>query len=825
MTRRFEAARGARFRANDDGSYLSTGWLYFLVQRRARWLVVAMIAVTLGLAAVAARLNGSASEDGVPPAASTAGKPVIDEMYRWRPVAIGAGGFITGISIDDSGNTRVARADVHGAYLWDAQLDKWRQLVSATTFPETDRQQNGMNEGVYEIVVAPQDPERLYMAIKGGVYHSEDRGAHWTKAVGVPNMAVQFDANSRYRMYGPFLAVDPRDKNHVFFGTPNAGLWQSRDGGANWTQSASVPLPVQIEAAQKAPPGIMIWFDRSAGKATGQRIFVMVPGRGMFASGDGGASFAELTDVRGPSPKTLKQGVFTRDGSFIGVDPLGKRVWRWRAREGWADLSPSVPGARAWAAIAVHAPDDTIYILDEGGRIARSFDAGANWLPLLRSVSAGLKDPPWLRVANQGYFATAMIAFDPVDHDTLWIAAGTGVWRTTVAGALLRLSFVSESRGIEELVANDVVQPPGHAPLFASWDFGIHVRPDLDRYSTGYGPRERVIIAAQQIAITPALPGFVVTNASDTRLGCCAEDGQSVLAGYSTDGGKTWTRFTSLPQPPGTSANDPWRMSFGTIAVASGDPDTIVWEPSFNRAPFYTRDRGANWSRVAFPGERLPNTGSHAALHLQRKTLLADPLAPLTFYLVHSGSDSNPQLAGLWRTIDGGERWTKIFDGEIAPDSGFAAKLRAVPGRKGDLYFTSGVAGGTDTHLRHSNDGGMTWKVVAGVDHVDDIAFGKPMAGSSVPTIFLSGRVNGTYGLWRSVDDGKQWARLIDFPIGRLDQVTVMEGDKDVFGRVYIGYLGSGWMYGEPAPCTAVMLQASSIEQCNAVQPLVSALR
>ena len=58
----------------------------------------------------------------------------------------------------------------------------------------------------------------------------------------------------------------------------------------------------------------------------------------------------------------------------------------------------------------------------------------------------------------------------------------------------------------------------------------------------------------------------------------------------------------------------------GTIAVSSDDTSNIVWEPSFNRSPFYTKDRGLTWERVVFPGEQLPDTGSHSRYTFARKT-------------------------------------------------------------------------------------------------------------------------------------------------------------------------------------------------------------
>jgi hypothetical protein len=289
------------------------------------------------------------------------------------------------------------------------------------------------------------------------------------------------------------------------------------------------------------------------------------------------------------------------------------------------------------------------------------------------------------------------------------------------------------------------------------------------------------------------------------------------MAGYSLDNGAQWTKFRTLPTPPGTSSSDPWRMSFGTIAVSSSDVDNIVWEPSYNRSPFYTLDRGSTWARVQLPGEVLPRTGSHENIWYSRKTLAADRVRGGVFYLVHSGEGANPGLAGVWRSENGGVSWTRRYTGQIVQNSRYAAKLRAVPERAGELFFTNGVSGG-DTGLRRSTDGGATWRLVTNVTRVDDIAFGKKAPGASYPTIFISGRVSGQYGIWRSIDNAQTWVRVAMFPVGTLDQVTVIEGDKDVFGRVYVGYRGSGWLYGQPSPCVAQTYQQFSNSECFGVR-------
>jgi hypothetical protein len=171
----------------------------------------------------------------------------------------------------------------------------------------------------------------------------------------------------------------------------------------------------------------------------------------------------------------------------------------------------------------------------------------------------------------------------------------------------------------------------------------------------------------------------------------------------------------------------------------------------------------------------------------------ADRVTPKTFYLYNYRN-------GLFRSANGGASWTLVHAGEIAKFSGFNAKLASVPGRAGHLFFTSGPQGGAgDPHpaanpFMRSTDGGATWMAVPNVLEVRAFGFGKPLA--SYPTLFVVGWVNNKFGIWRSTDDAQSWTFIGDFPTGSLANIQTIEGDKGIYGTVYVGFGGAGYAYG-----------------------------
>ena len=69
--------------------------------------------------------------------------------------------------------------------------------------------------------VDPSNPRVMYVAVRDGIFRSDDAGLSWTAAADGPkNVAA--------------VAVNPRAPNEVYAATIDGKIYRSRDGGVRW---------------------------------------------------------------------------------------------------------------------------------------------------------------------------------------------------------------------------------------------------------------------------------------------------------------------------------------------------------------------------------------------------------------------------------------------------------------------------------------------------------------------------------------------------------------------------------------------------------------
>jgi hypothetical protein len=583
-------------------------------------------------------------------------------------------------------------------------------------------------------------------------------------------------------MDGQKMAIDPNDPNTVFAGTQKDGLWVTRDGGGTWQKISAVPTGSNTNDPNLT--GIVV---------KGATVFVGTAGSGVYMSSDKGVTWKAIG-----GPADVSHAVLSADGSYYASDNSVGALWKYSGGN-WQKIIDN--GVHAVAVDPFNAAH--VVVTNGGGDIRESFTGGSSWGEWNQNKQLeSSNDIPWLENSGR-YLSSGGLVFDPLVPNKLWQSAGVGVWSTSIPKDMnwgTAVTWNSHSQGIEQLVANEVLAPAGGNPVFASWDRPFFEMSDLDSYATGYSGGG--FSMGWSIDYASSKPSFMV-GISDWW--------GTEESGFSNDGGKTWQKFAGLPT---------WAKDTVGGSIAASTPLNFIWAATGNQPPAYTLDGGKTWTNINIPG-KSDWSALHHAYYLDKTTITADRVQPNTFYLYDVAT-------GVYRTTDGGVNWTKVYDRPISDWSYWHSKIEAVPGSASELYFTSGPQH-SETSIpgmipfMHSKDGGASWQVVKGVEAVT-FGYGAAKEPGGPATVYVHGSVNGVFGIWYSADSAQTWTQIGERPMGSMDGIRTISGDMDVFGRVYVGFGGSGFAYFDvgssapapvpapaPAPVTPPPSQAATI--------------
>ena len=708
--------------------------------------------------------------------------------YRWRNVAIGGGGFVTGLVFHPSEpGLLYARTDVGGAYRRDAASGRWIPLTDWLGPAEANL------TGIESLALDPADPRRVYLAAgtytheragNGAILRSVDRGASFERT----DLPFKLGGNELGRGNGERLAVDPNDGRVLFLGTRAHGLWRSADHGASWQRVEGFPALATAESAaavdhagrRQAIGIVFVVFDPASG-TPGSPTPVLYAGvssrqSGLFRSRDGGRTWSPVEG----QPTGLRPNHMVRDarGDFLlsyGDEPGPDRmndgaVWRWSPASGrWTEITPAPQSSDGegdgfgWGAVAVDASDPDVIVATTFRRwkphdeVYRSTDGGRHWTPVLAASAFDHTASPWTAQATPHWMAD--IEIDPHDPDRVLFVTGYGVWASRDMRALDRggtVHWVFDDAGLEETVPLDLLSTTQGAPLVSGLgDIDGFRHDDLERTTTQFtGPRYS---NTESLDYAGREPLHLV------RAGHLHHPDPAVVrVAQSRDGGRSWTAFAQ--EPPATTGE-------GRIAVAmSADGARVVWHAR-GGPHWLTVDAGRHWQRV----DGLPRGA----------VVAADRVDAARWYAL------DPADGGLYLSEDGGESFHRAGASTGAVDARYRVDLLPAPETRGLVHVVSGDRG----ILRWSGD---DLEGIPGVEAVHAAGLGAPAPGNEVPALFLAGVVDGIDGLFRSDDGGRSWLR-IDDPQHRFGSLRMLTGDARVSGRVYLATGGRGVIYGEPA--------------------------
>lgn len=702
-----------------------------------------------------------------------------NERYEWKAVKIGGGGFVTGVTIHPTQPDRLyIRTDVGGAFRWNPQTESWVQLLRG------DNVSAEISRSIESLAIAPQDPNMLYIAtgayterkkqpVPGAVLKSRDRGETWQ----VLDLSIPMGGNEDWRWTGERLAVDPNNSNIVYFGSRRNGLWHTEDGGQTWRQIEPAQVPVGKPQGEKDDPAgvTYVTFDPTAAAIANktQVIYAGVAGQGIYRTTDGGNTWEWLRG--GPDRKLVpQQGVVNANQELIATFYRTKQdsrgaVWKY-SPQGWQDITPE-PGKNYAGVTADPNNPNRLFVLTypmTPKQIYRSDDGGETWVTLNHRLDKLPWWPQW-----SFWTLSGGIAVSPFQSDRLWLTNGIGVWKTDNAGDN-SLHWSAAVNGLEETVTFDAVSTPNGASLItAIADFDGFRHTSFSEFPRHNHGRE-VFNTTTSIDYSRGNPNFIVS------VGATQHNFSVSRAGFSTDNGRNWQQFPSLE-----NNTHPDKLVFGNVAVSATDTNNIVWQPTNSASPYYTTNRGETWQQSSLvSGQKMG--GAHTHLWNPQQALAADAVRAETFYLYHHGKK------GLLRTDDGGATWAMV--NETLPSGVWkGANVKTAPGIAGEVWVSLKEKG-----LYRSVDFGEEFVRVPQVERAQVLGFGKAAPGMNHPTVYLQGEVAGARGVFRSTDLGASWVKIAETPKGYYEDARVLVGDMNAFGRVFLGTVGNGFIYGEP---------------------------
>jgi photosystem II stability/assembly factor-like uncharacterized protein/DNA-binding FrmR family transcriptional regulator len=614
------------------------------------------------------------------------------------------------------------------------------------------------------IAVAPSDPNVVYVGggevtVRGnwsagdGMWRSDDAGKSWRRIGLADSQCI------------PRVRVHPKDENLVYAAVlghlcgPNEtrGVYRSQDGGVTWRRVLQVDENVGA-CDLLIDPGNprVIWATTWRVRRTPYSLESGGPGSGLWRSGDGGDTWSEFT--RSPG----------LPGGAVGIIGIA--------------ISPADP-RRMWAQVEA-----------QDGGLFRSDDGGSHWSRI--NDDHELTQRAW-------YFSR--VYADPKDRDRVWLL-NVGLFRSDDGGKTLVAVpiphgdnhdlWIDPNDPRRMVEAND----GGACVTFdggANWST-LANQPTAQLYrvaaDTHFPWR---IYGAQQDNSTLRLDplggsyrrGRNWESTAGGESGWLAPDPKNPEIVYGGSYGGTLERLDHANEesrgvmvwpdnPMGWGAGDlKYRFQWNYPLLFSRHDPTALYAGA--NVLFVTRDEGQSWSALSTDLTRNdkskmgpsggPITKDNTSVEYYG-TIFSVCESALEPGVIWCGSDDG--LVHLTR--DGGRSWSNVTP-KFMPEWIQVNSLEANPFVAGGVYVAATAYKSDDArpYLYKSDDYGATWTLI--VHGIADNHFTRVVRADPVRRGLLYAGTEA--GACVSFDDGGHWRSLqLDLPVVPITDLLVKDG-------------------------------------------------
>lgn len=231
----------------------------------------------------------------------------------------------------------------------------------------------------------------------------------------------------------------------------------------------------------------------------------------------------------------------------------------------------------------------------------------------------------------------------------------------------------------------------------------------------------------------------------------------------------------------------------GRIVVSATDENNFVWLPIGTSTPaYYSKDRGVTWAAsTGGPNSQIAGIYTNGGSAAYTALPLVSDRVNGNFYISKFAawqSATNTTRHLTYRSTDGGQTW--VATAAYINNSSFnviTPQFVAAPAAN-DLWFCDDGSQGAG--LWRSTNGGDTWTKITTVGSASAVSFGKANAGSGYAyAVYIYGKVGSVPGVYRSDNLGTTWVKLAD---PTIEGSPVLAGDRQNAGSVFLGTGGRG---------------------------------
>jgi photosystem II stability/assembly factor-like uncharacterized protein len=530
-----------------------------------------------------------------------AASPLTAETGRWTPVG------------PDGGGPRVVAADpgapgrLYAAFPWGSYGTLETLVLRTDNAGATWQASNHGLEGkrIIALAVDPSRTDRIYAVAAvggcfsddpGGVYRSDDAGAHWQL------VATSNDVGGLACSVGLLALSDA-----VLVGT-GSGVARSTDGGETWQQIPLSPSPSALHTLLRDPDNEQVVY--AAGWLA------------RFKSVDGGLSWTLLDDPASHGEQWVTAfAISASDPDTLYAFGLNDSVWR--SRDGGATWSDELPAPFAYGLESVslevdpHDPETLFLGTEDGLWVSRT--GGSSFQRLRRGL-------PEMARGRTAFPGVSDLTLDAAGR--IFVATPKGLWSSTDAG---RRWTAAAMHGVHTNTIRFLRFDPFNPRrfLFTSFDTLFEARNGGDTFKPLPLPSSGLLRA---IEFDPFERGrlFAVMTVSD--------GGPPPVDRLfeSRDGGRHWRAPASVPA--------------GTVDLAVPAPQTLL---AVANNAIYLRQADGVWRRQI----QVEPSDERGWFNFSR--LEANPTRPEVVFAIgfdnflHGGS-----VPVIYRSLDAGQHWS-----------------------------------------------------------------------------------------------------------------------------------------------------------------------